>query len=81
MQPNTKKQLAICISCDAEFRIPGTPKKGQLVYCHKCEAELEIVSLNPLTLDWPFYDMDEDMDEYDDYDDDDDDYDDDYDDD
>jgi len=73
-----KKNIALCISCDAHFNVGANPKIGSFVVCNVCDSEMEIVGLNPLVLDWPFYDEedeeyeDEPYDEYEEYDEDDD---------
>jgi lysine biosynthesis protein LysW len=48
---------AACPSCSAKVSVKGTPKIGVHVTCKSCDTELEIVWLDPLELDWP-------MDEY-----------------
>ena len=59
-------EIADCLSCDEEIRIPRSPKIGMLVTCADCGAEFEVVWLDPLELDWPFIDddWDEEEDEY-----------------
>lgn len=48
-----------CPSCGAQVSLKGTPKIGTHVTCKSCDTELEVVWLDPLELDWP-------MDEYED---------------
>jgi lysine biosynthesis protein LysW len=48
---------AACPSCNANVSVKGAPKIGVHVTCKSCDTELEIVWLDPLELDWP-------MDEY-----------------
>ena len=43
----------MCAACDEEVYIPGKPTLGQTVVCSDCNAELEVISVNPLELDWP----------------------------
>lgn len=50
---------AVCPSCGAQVSVKGTPKIGMKVTCKSCDTEVEIVWLDPLELDWP-------MDEYED---------------
>ena len=59
---------AKCPMCGASVRIPSNPKEGNLVFCDGCDAELEIVTINPITLDWPLddYVFEGEDDEYDD---------------
>lgn len=42
---------ALCLVCDADVAIPGDAMQNELIVCADCGAELEIVSLNPLTLE------------------------------
>ena len=66
-------ETATCLECDTEITIKNNSKTGDLVKCSKCGTELQIVWLDPVELDWPYYDDDEDDDSYD-YEDDDEDY-------
>jgi alpha-aminoadipate carrier protein LysW len=52
-----------CPNCDAEVNI-AKPKLGAFVSCRDCGTELEVISVNPLELDFPLdsYDDDEDWD-------------------
>lgn len=60
---------AICVDCDARFKLNSTPRLGAIITCPECGTELEVIGLDPLELDWAYYD------EFDDDDDDDDDWD------
>lgn len=57
-----------CISCGHQIPIKGEVKMGMMITCSRCKAELEVVWLDPIELDWPFedYDEDDDDDYYDD---------------
>jgi alpha-aminoadipate carrier protein LysW len=57
-------QSAECPQCGSEVSVGSQPRIGKLVECKSCGAELEVVWLDPLELDWPM------MDDEDDYDDD-----------
>ena len=61
--------------CGASVEVPEKAKVGSIVFCEQCDAELEVITLQPLELDWPLDDF-EDDDYDDDFDDDDYDYDD-----
>jgi lysine biosynthesis protein LysW len=50
---------AVCPSCGASVAVKGAPKIGMKVTCKSCDTEAEVVWLDPLELDWP-------MDEYED---------------
>jgi alpha-aminoadipate carrier protein LysW len=42
---------ATCPECDADVPVPGDAMQNELLACPDCGTELEVVSLNPLTLD------------------------------
>ena len=51
---------AYCPDCDEKINLRN-PKTGQKLFCPYCEAELEVISTNPLDLDWAYdYSDDED---------------------
>ncbi len=50
--------VAMCPSCDARIRIGGDPDIGMRVTCPECGDLLEVVELNPIELDWVYYDDD-----------------------
>ncbi len=57
--------ITTCVACDEEIEIAGRPRLGQKLVCYSCGARLEVVSTNPLEVDWP-YEGDEDDDDWDD---------------
>jgi alpha-aminoadipate carrier protein LysW len=57
--------IATCVECDEEIELSGRLQLGQMVLCDSCGARLEIVSVNPLEVDWAYED-DEDDDDWDD---------------
>ena len=57
-------QSAECPQCGSEVSVGSQPRIGKLVECKGCGAELEVVWLDPLELDWPM--MDDDDEDYDD---------------
>jgi lysine biosynthesis protein LysW len=65
-------EIAQCLSCNNEITFNRKPKMGMLVSCSECGAEHEVVWLDPLELDWPYSDWEDDND--DEFFDDDDDY-------
>ena len=64
-------QKAECPQCGYEISVGSQPHVGQQVVCPSCGSELEVVWLDPLELDWPLLDDDEeeyeDLDEEDEY--------------
>ena len=66
--PKTKVISATCPDCLVQIRFHKMPQIDELVSCPECEAALEVVSLQPLKLEWVFDDVEDDDDDYDDYD-------------
>ncbi len=58
--------VATCPDCGNEINLGAKPKEGQPVTCPECGADLEIISLEPLELDWAYSDFDEEWDTPDD---------------
>jgi alpha-aminoadipate carrier protein LysW len=63
MEVDKRTAVAICPDCDAEINLGADPRLGQKITCPNCEVELEVVSLDPLELNW---DVSESEDEWDD---------------
>lgn len=63
---------AYCPECDEPVRVRGKATLGQQVTCPNCGTQLEVISLEPLELDWAYEDLEEEDEEYefDDYEDD-----------
>ncbi len=59
MDQNTRareeKQVLECLFCSEEINIKGNPKIGVMVECSNCESLFEIVEVNPVSIDWPYY--------------------------
>jgi lysine biosynthesis protein LysW len=54
---------AYCPDCDENIHL-RSPKVGQKLFCPNCETEVEVISVDPLDLDWAYdSSYDEDMDE------------------
>ena len=55
-----------CPSCGFKIFVGFNPRLGQHFKCQSCSSELEVVSLDPVELDWPYdedeFDEDEDLD-------------------
>lgn len=53
MSFQTKREIsAVCPGCDNEIFFYKTPKLGEFVTCPECGDMTEVVSLEPLRLDW-----------------------------
>ena len=50
---------AVCPACDEWVTIPNQPKLGHRVTSRYCETELEVITLNPVELDWTSDDDDD----------------------
>ena len=44
-------ETPLCPECDAEVDIPGDAMENELLACAECGSELEIMTLNPITLE------------------------------
>ena len=51
---------AECPQCGFDISVGSQPRIGQQVTCTSCNSQLEVVWLDPLELDWPMLDYDED---------------------
>ncbi len=55
-----------CPDCDGTIVLNPHPTLGQKLTCPHCDAELEVISVDPLELDWAYdWEWDEDEDEED----------------
>ncbi len=48
------KRIGYCPDCGSEVRLRKAPHLGQIVNCGSCGTTLEVVSREPLELDWSF---------------------------
>lgn len=58
-----KKKAAECLYCGENIYIGHNPKVGNFVTCDSCDTQFEIVDLDPVMVDWPYYNDDFDGDE------------------
>lgn len=58
---------AECAYCGDMVILSGSPKLGQKVICQHCGEKLMVIGLDPLELDFEYYEDEEEYDEYDDY--------------
>ncbi|GHV29327.1 hypothetical protein FACS1894167_08480 [Synergistales bacterium] len=42
---------AMCVVCEAAVKLPDGCMEGELLVCGDCGTELEVVSLDPLTVE------------------------------
>ena len=48
---STTAVTASCPECDASVSFPREPLRGEVARCSDCSAELEVVNVEPLTLE------------------------------
>lgn len=46
--------VAFCLDCEREIEISSQVRLGQRLACPHCKVKLEIISLDPLKLDWVY---------------------------
>ena len=49
------KAKATCRYCGEKTSIGENTKNGQIIVCQFCGVELELINLDPIVLDWPYY--------------------------
>lgn len=54
-----KRMIVECLSCGEGIYVGRNPKVGSFITCHSCDALLEIIDIEPIMIDWPYYDDDE----------------------
>jgi len=47
---------AKCPLCREKLKVGVRPWRGQQIECTACDAVLEVIGLNPISLDWPYDD-------------------------
>lgn len=50
----TKSQVK-CLDCEGSIKLSFAPVVGQIIACPICEAEFEVIAVNPVELDWAFF--------------------------
>lgn len=43
--------MLVCLECGSEVKLPEKVSLGEVIECPNCGAELEVIALNPPTLD------------------------------
>jgi lysine biosynthesis protein LysW len=57
-----------CPDCGSKITLNPHPVLGKKLTCPECDTELEVISVDPLDLDWAYdYSWDEDEEDYDDH--------------
>ena len=52
MSERTSVKMVRCPECDRPIALGKNPKQGQFIECPECSEMLEVISLNPLELDY-----------------------------
>lgn len=60
MVSTSKKITVKCLDCEVPIELSFQPVEGQIITCPDCEAELEVISVEPLELDFYYEDWDDD---------------------
>jgi lysine biosynthesis protein LysW len=45
---------AFCLDCGYAVNLGSRPVEDQVITCSNCGAQLEVISLDPLELDWAY---------------------------
>ncbi len=45
---------AFCLDCNHPLSLGSRPTVGQIITCSNCGTQLEVISLDPLELDWAY---------------------------
>jgi len=45
---------AFCLDCGYAVNLGSQPVEDQVITCSNCGAQLEVISLDPLELDWAY---------------------------
>ena len=56
MKTKPKKMMVECLSCGADVYVGRNLKLGDIVKCKSCDSKFEVFDLEPLLIDWPYYD-------------------------
>jgi len=56
-----------CLLCYEDIDVGINPKISKFITCKNCEMVFEIINLDPIMIDWPYYDDDVDDDDDDIY--------------
>lgn len=65
MKPQTKPRqndtLVSCLLCNKVIDLGFNYKVGKFITCKNCEMVYEIINIDPVMIDWPYYDADDDF--------------------
>jgi len=52
MPDKDRTLMTRCPECDSRIYFDRRPDNGQMLVCPECETSLEVISVNPIRLDW-----------------------------
>jgi len=55
---NQKSKVVECLLCYRDINIGVNPNISKFITCKNCEMVFEIINLDPIMIDWPYYDDD-----------------------
>ena len=58
IKTNNKHMVVECLMCYGNIDVGVNPKISKFITCKNCEMVFEIINLNPIMIDWPYYDDD-----------------------
>jgi hypothetical protein len=53
-----KKLIIECLACSEEIYVGHNPIIGNIITCGSCDTMFEIIDLEPVLIDWPYFDDD-----------------------
>ena len=54
--PTTAKRIVVdCLDCERPIKLTFHPLIGQIITCPHCDAEFEVIEVDPLELDWVYF--------------------------
>ena len=55
---NNKQKVVECLMCYEKIDVGLNPRINKFITCKNCEMVFEIINLDPIMIDWPYYDDD-----------------------
>lgn len=59
IKTNNKHMVVECLMCYENINVGVNPKINKFITCKSCEMVFEIINLDPIMIDWPYYDDDD----------------------
>ena len=58
MKIKSNKLIVECLLCNKDIYVEDNPKLGKFITCRNCESVFEIINIDPVMIDWPYYEDD-----------------------